>query len=174
MHIYFIIGNAKLTLPKRNVINLSVKTEIKVAFLILHHITFFNLSIHMMQFIKNEFKGITAAKKYLGEDIKKGLIKDRSSSLYSLMVHGSNGAGFRKMFCIIMCIFDVTFNWIMTIFFDMNMLQGIDASTGEFMFTSIDQQLVENELSWGMVSVIGLDKTNVNIKYHNSIKSRVI
>ena len=90
------------------------------------------------------------------------------------MVHGSNDAGFRKMFPTIICIFDVTFNWIMTIFFDMNMLQGIDASSGEFMFTSIDQQLVENELSWGMVSVMGLDNTNVNIRYHNSIKSRVI
>ena len=42
------------------------------------------------------------------------------------------------------------------------------------MFTSIDQQLVENDLSWDMLSAIGLHNTNANIGEHNSIKSRAI
>ena len=42
------------------------------------------------------------------------------------------------------------------------------------MFTSIGQQLVENDLSWDMVSAVGLHNTNANIGEHNSIKSRGI
>lgn len=67
----------------------------------------------------------------LGEDIKKDIIKDMSSSLYSLMVDASNDAGLEKMFPISIHIFDVTFNWIMTKLFDMR---------------SIGQQLMENDL----------------------------
>ena len=42
------------------------------------------------------------------------------------------------------------------------------------MFTSIDQQIVENNLSWDMVSAIGLHNTNANTGEYNSIKSRAI
>ena len=140
----------------------------------------------MTQFIKNDFKGSNAVKKFccgrttaakincLGEDLKKDLIKDMNSSSFSLFFDVSNDAGLEKMFPISVRIFNVTFNQIMTKFFDMNMLEGRDASTGEFMFTSIDQHLLENELSWDMVSAIGLDNANANIGEHNFVKSRAI
>ena len=107
----------------------------------------------------------------IGEDIKKGLVKDMSQSPFSIMVDGSNDAGLEKMFPICVRIFDVNFNRIMTKFLDMNMLEGRDASTAEHMFTSIENQLRKNELSWDMVTSIGLDNTNTNIGDHNSIKS---
>ena len=56
----------------------------------------------------------------------------------------------------------------------MNMLEGRDGSTAEHMFTSIENQLRKNELSWDMVTSIGLDNTNANIGDHNSIKSRAL
>ena len=62
----------------------------------------------------------------------------------------------------------------MTKSFDMNMLEGRDASAAESMYSSINQQLPSNDLSWGMVSVLGLDNTNANIGDHNSIKSRAL
>ena len=62
----------------------------------------------------------------------------------------------------------------MTKFFDMNMFEGTDASTAEHMFSSIENQLRKNELSWDMVTSIGLDNTNANIGDHNSIKSRAL
>ena len=55
--------NAKLILPKHNEINPSIKDEIEMALPIVHHDTFFNLSNHMTQYIKNEFNGSNAAKK---------------------------------------------------------------------------------------------------------------
>ena len=44
----------------------------------------------------------------------------------------------------------------------------------EHMFTSIENQLRKNELSWDMVTSIGLDNTNANIGNHNTIKSRAL
>ena len=57
--------------------------------------------------------------------------------------------------------------------FVMNILEGRDASTAEFMFANIDQQLMENDLSWDMVNAIGLDNINANLE-HISIKSRAL
>ena len=88
------------------------------------------------------------------------------------MVHGSNDLGLEKMFPINIGIFDVNFNRIMTEFFEMNKLEGRDASTTEFMFANIDQLLMENDLSWDMVSAIGLDNINAIFGEHISIKSR--
>ena len=90
------------------------------------------------------------------------------------MVDESNDAAREKLFPISIRIFDVTFNRTVTKFLDMNMLEERDASTVEFIFASIDQQLVGNDLSWDMVRAIGLDSTNANIGEHNSIKSMAI
>ena len=43
----------------------------------------------------------------------------------------------------------------MTKFFDINMIDERDANTAQFMFAGLDQQLVENDLSWDMVKAIG-------------------
>ena len=179
--------NTKLALLKQNKIHPSLNAEIKMSLLIVHHNTFFNLSDHLMQYVKGEFKDSKAAKNFLcgriktaaiisciGDDIKQKLVKDMSQSPFSIMVDGSNDAGLEKMFPICVRIFDVNFNRIMTKFFDMNMLEGRDASTAEHMFTSIENQLCKNELSWDMVTSIGLDNTNANIADHISIKSRAL
>ena len=131
--------------------------------------------------MKGEFKDSKAAKNFpcgktkmaviincIGDDIKQELAKDMSQSPFSIMVDGSNDAGLEKMFPICVRIFDVNFNRIMTKLFDMNMLEGRDASTAEHMFTSIENQLCKNELSWDMVTSIGFDNTNANIGNHNS------
>ena len=97
-----------------------------------------------------------------------------AQSPFSLMVDGSNDAGLEKMFPISIRIFDVNFNRIMTKFFDMNMLEGRAASTAECMFVSINQQLEKNDLSWNIVSAIGVDNTNANIGAQYSIKSRAV
>ena len=153
-------GNTKLALPKQNEIHPSLNAEIKMALLIVHHDTFFNLSDHLTQYVKGEFKDSKAAKNFscgrtktaaiincIGDDIKQELVKDMSQSPLSIMVDGSNDAGLEKMFPICVRIFDVNFNRIMTKFFDMNMLEGTDASAAEHMFTSIENQLLKNELS---------------------------
>ena len=153
-------GNTKLALPKQNEIHPSLNAEIKMVLLIVHHNTFFNLSDHLTQYVKGDFKESKATKNFscgrtktaaiincIGDDIKQELVKDMSQSPFSIMVDGSNDAGLEKMFPICVRIFDVNFNRIMTKFFDMNMLEGRDASTAEHMFTSIENQLLKNELS---------------------------
>ena len=60
----------------------------------------------------------------------------------------------------------------MTKFFDMNLIDGTDASTAEAMFQSVDNQLNNHDISWHYFPAIGLDNTNVNIGGHDSIKSR--
>ena len=182
-----IIGNAKLDFPKQNEIHPSLQAEMKMALLIVHHDTFFNLSDHLTPYIKNEFKGNNTAKKFfcgrtktaaiincIGDDIKNELLRDMKSIPFSIMVNGSNDAELEKMFPISARIFDVNYNQIMTKFFDMNMLEGRDARTAKFMFSSIDRQLTSNDLSWDKVSALGLDNTNANIEDHNSIKSRAL
>ena len=98
------------------------------------------------------------------------------STPFCIMVDKSNDAGLEKMFPISVRIFDINYNRIkiQSKFFDMNMLEGRDANTAEFMFSSIDQQLTSNDLSWDIVSALGLDNTNGNIGDHNSIKSRLL
>ena len=143
-------GNTKLALPKQNEIHPSLNAKIKIALLIVHHNTFFNLSDHLTQYVKGEFKDSKAAKNFscgrtktaaiiscIGDDMEQELVKDMSQSPFSIMVDGSNDAGLEKMFPICVRIFDINFNRIMTKFLDMNMLEGRDASTAEHMFTSI-------------------------------------
>ena len=152
-------GNTKLALPKQNKIHPSLNAEIKMVLLIVHR-TFFNLSDHFTQCMKGEFKDSKTTKNFscgrtktaaiincIGDDIKQELVKDMSQSPFSIMADGSNDAGLEKMFPICIRMFDVNFNRIMIKFFDMNMLEGRDASTAEHMFTSIENQLRKNELS---------------------------
>ena len=102
-----------------------------MALLIVHHNTFFNISDHLMRYVKGEFKDSKATKNFscgrtetaaiincIGDDTKQELEKDMSQSPFSIMVDGSNYAGLEKMFPICIRIFDVNFNRIMTKFFD--------------------------------------------------------
>ena len=116
-------GNTKLALPKQNEIHPSLNVEIKMALLIVHHNTFFNLSHHLTQYVKGDFKESKATKNFscrrtktagiincIGDDIKQELVKDMSKSPFSIMVDGSNDAGLEKMFPICVHILDVNFN----------------------------------------------------------------
>ena len=42
----------------------SIEAEVKITMFIIQHSTFFNLSNHMSQYIRQEFKGSKAAKKF--------------------------------------------------------------------------------------------------------------
>ena len=52
----------------------------------------------------------------------------------------------------------------MTKFFDMNLIDGTDASTAETMFQSVDNQLNNHDISWDYCLAIGLDNTNVILR----------
>ena len=54
------------------------------------------------------------------------------------MLDDSNDTGLSKMFPNTVWVFDVNFNRLMTKFFDMNLIDGTDASTAEAMFQSVD------------------------------------
>ena len=66
----------------------------------------------------------------------------------SLMLDGSNDTSLSKMFPNTVRVFDVSFNTVMTKFFDMNLIDGTDVSTAEAMFQSVDNQLKNHDISW--------------------------
>ena len=88
------------------------------------------------------------------------------------MLDGSSDTGLSKMFPIKVRVFEVNFNRVITKFFDMNLIDGTDASTAEAMFLSADNQLDNYDISYNYCLAIGLDNTNANIGDNNSIKSR--
>ena len=60
---------------------------------------------------------------------------------YSLMLEGSNDTGLNKVFPIAVRVFEVNFNKVMTKFFDVDPIDGTDASTAETMFQSVEQSI---------------------------------
>ena len=108
----------------------------------------------------------------LGDHFFKKLKGDMQEMPYSLMLDASSGTGLSKTFPMTVRVFDVNFNRVMTNVFDMNLIDGTDASTAGAMFQSIDNQLNYHDIRWDYCLAIGLDNTNVNIGDHNSIKSR--
>ena len=108
----------------------------------------------------------------LGDHFSEKLKSDMQEMPYSLMLDGSSGTGLSKTFPMTVRVFDVNFNRVMTNVFDMNLIDGTDASTAGAMFQSIDNQLNNHDIRWDYCLAIGLDNTNVNIGDHNSIKSR--
>ena len=60
----------------------------------------------------------------------------------------------------------------MTKFFDMNLLEGTDASTAASMFDRVSNLFERYNIQWDHCMGIGLDNTNANIGERNSIKSR--
>lgn len=47
--------------------------------------------------------------------------------------------------------------------FDINLLEGSNASTAESIFASVAKQFSDHKLSWDYCMVTGLDNTNANI-----------
>ena len=58
--------------------------------------------------------------------------------------------------------------------FDMNLMEGPDASTAAEMFSSVDKLFRKYGISWDFITALGIDNTNANIGEHNSVKSRAI
>lgn len=57
--------------------------------------------------------------------------------------------------------------------FDINFIEGTDASTAAVMFPSVDSQLTNHGITWDYCLVIGLENTNAKFGYYNSIKPRL-
>ena len=90
------------------------------------------------------------------------------------MLDASNDTRLYKMFPVTVRMYDVKFSCIMTKFLDMNMLVGREASTAQFEFNSIDKLFQTFELSWNLVTGLGVDNTNSNVGAHNSIKQKAL
>ena len=86
-----------------NVIHPSIQAEVKIAVLLVHHNSFFNLSDHLTREISNKFEGSSAAEKFacgrtktaaiincVGSHMKKALVKDMKNNPFSIMLDGSN------------------------------------------------------------------------------------
>ena len=86
------------------------------------------------------------------------------------MLDGSNDIGLQNMYAVTFCIFDVNFSQIMTKFFDMNSLEGTDASTA--VFDNVNNLSEWYNIQRNQRMGIGLDNRNANIEEQNSIKSQ--
>ena len=180
--IIFYLGNLQIDqLIEKEKSEPAIVSETKMVMLLIQHNT--TTYHHLCLLIRNEFKGSEVAQSFscsrtktaaivncLGDHFLK-LKSDMQNMPYSLMLDVSNDNGIQKMFPITVRIFDETFSRIMTKFFDMNLLEGRDASTADVMFESVDNVLATNDIQWDHWIAIGLDNTNVNIGEHNSIKS---
>ncbi|CAB3991851.1 Hypothetical predicted protein, partial [Paramuricea clavata] len=93
------------------VVHPSIQAEVKMALMIVHHNTFFNLSDHLTPIIKSEFHGSAAAEKFscgrtktsaivncIGADFKIELVNYMKNSPFSIMIDGSNDNGIAKMY----------------------------------------------------------------------------
>ena len=170
-----------------NVIDPSIEAEVKMAILLVHHNTFFNLSNHLTRYITKEFKGSSAAENFacgrtktaaivncVGKHLKQELVQHMQENPFSVMLDASNDTRLYKMFPVTVHMYDVKFTRTMTKFLDMNKLVGREASTAQFEFNSIDKLFQTFELSQNLVTGLGVDNTNSNTGTHNSIKQKAL
>ena len=129
--------------------------------LLIKHNSFPNMSDHLSPLIRSEFRGSQASENFscdrtkttaifncLGDHFLQKLESDMQEMLNSLMLDGSNDTSLSKIFPNTVRVFDVSFNTVMTKFFDMNLIDGTDVSTAEAMFQSVDNQLNNHDISW--------------------------
>ena len=203
-YLYYIVGSKKHKLNEKAVasssmkqfltkkdnpseIHPSIKAEVKMALMIVHHNTFFNLSDHLTQIIKSEFHGSCAAEQFscgrtktaaivncIGAELKAQLVNDMKNFPFSIMIDGSNDTGIAKMYPITVRIYDVEFSRVMTKFFDINLIEGRTSGTAATIFENVDAVFNNHAIQWSSVTGLGVDNTNVNIGEHDSIKSRVL
>ena len=151
-----------------------------MAVFIMQHNTLFSLSDHMSQFIRQEFKGSKAAKKFacdrtkttaivsrIGNNFFQQLNTDMQKLPFSMMLDASNDTGLYKMFPITARIFDVNFGRVMTKFYDINYMKGRDASRAQTLFQSVDDILAKNGVQWNNCTSLGRDNTSTNIGNRN-------
>ena len=98
----------------------TILAEVRMAMLVVHHNTFFNLSDHLTPYINNEFKGSRAAENFscgrtktaaivncVGDQFQLDLIADLKKLPFSLMLDESNDTDVLKMFSVTVRIFDI-------------------------------------------------------------------
>ena len=125
-----------------------IQAEVKMAMMIIHHNTFFNLSDHLTQIVKSEFQGSGAAENFargrtktsasincLGDEFKGELVDDMKKFPFRFMIGGSNDTGIAKMYPVTVRIYDVNFNRVMTKFLDMNLIEGSTSGTAVTLST---------------------------------------
>ena len=174
-------------LNEQSEIHVSMRSEVKITIMIVHHNTFFNLSDHLTKIIKSEFQGSAAAEQFacgrtktsvivncIGDDFKAQLLSDMKQLPFSIMIDGSNDTGIAKMYPITVRIFDADFNRVLTKFFDMNLIEGRTSGTTATTFEHVDATFEKNGFSWNSVTALGVDNTNANIGTHDSIKTQVL
>ena len=108
----------------------------------------------------------------IGKHLKQELVQDMQKNPFSIMLDASNDTRLYKTFPVTVRMYDIKFSPIMTKFLDMNILVGREASTAQFEFNSIDKLFQTFELSWNLVTGLGVDNTNSNVGAHNSIKQK--
>ena len=75
------------------------------------------------------------------------------------------------MFRVIVKVFNININRVVTKFLDMNVMEGKDMSTAAAMFKSMDDLFSKFDLHQNYVTSIGVDNTNSNMGWHNLIVS---
>ena len=124
----------------------SIRAEVKMVMMIVHHNTFFNLSDHISPLVREEFHGHAAIVNCIGTSLRDSLVEELKSWPFSLMVDGSNDHGLYKMFPITVRVFDINWNRVMTKFLDLNLITGRDSGKAAAMFESIDAKFQSYEL----------------------------
>ena len=172
--------------PTTSSMHPAIFAELRMAMLVAHHNTFFNLSDHLTPYI-NEFKGSRATANFscgrtktvaivncVGNQFQLDLIADLKNLAFSLILDGSNDIGVLKMFSVVVRIFNINHQRIMTKFFHLNLMEGLDASTTTEIFSTVDKLFIKHGISWDFVTAPSVDNANANIREHNSLKSRAL
>ena len=110
----------------------------------------------MSQYIRQEFKGSKAAKKFacgrtktsaivscIGNNFFQQLNTDMQKLSFSMMLDASNDTGLHNMFPITVHIFEANFGRVMAKFYDINYMKGRDASTAQALIQSVDNILAK-------------------------------
>ena len=163
----------------------SISAEVKMVMILVQHHTFFNLSDHLTPIIKQEFKESIAAQKFscsrtitaaivncLGDHYFDSVVNEMQELPFSIMLDASNDNGLANMYPSTMRIFYMNYSRVMKMFFDVNLTEGVSASTAATILSSIGKQFEKFHIPWEYCLAIEVDNTNANIGDHNSIKSR--
>ena len=162
---FFLLGSSLQTFlrpetPTTSSTHPAILDEVRMAMLVVHHNTFFNLSDHLTPYINNELKGNRAAEHFLcgctktsaivncvGDHFQLDVIADLKNLPFILMLDGSNDTWALKMFPVTVRIFDINYQRIIIKNFYMYLMEGRDASTAAEMFSSVDKLFIKHGIS---------------------------
>ena len=153
--------------------------------LVVQHI-FFTIMDHLAPLIRKELLDSCVGRNFTCVKTKTAVVANRirdnffdelkermTQSPFGIMFHGSNDIGLQKLYRVTVLVFDGNFNHIMTKFFNMNWLEGTDASIAASMLDSRNNFFEQYNIQWDHCMGIGLENMNANIGEWNSIASHV-